>query len=379
MYGGGGGMYNTGSSPVVTNCVFAGNVSSGAMGPGGGISCQGNSSPTLLNNTIVGNTAFLGGGIYCSGSSTAIINNIIAFNSGGIYATGCTPTLSCNDVYMNDQDYYGVLTGPGDISLDPLFVNRAAGNYHIQTGSPCINAGDDTSRTLPATDMDGEDRIEGNTVDMGADECWLQATTVHSARVAPDNVWADIKAAVVTVVFPDFFYIEGDNRQSGIRVEKAGHGLSADVRADVTGTIHTNSNGERYIEATSAAQNGSGSVEPFFMLNRAAGGADWRYDSGSGGGQQGIKDGSDLNNIGLLICTTGTVTAAGSGYFYLDDGSKTKDDSGNVGVKVMINGFSIPPLGKHIKLTGISSCYKSDSDRYRLILVGRQADIMVLD
>jgi hypothetical protein len=67
-----------------------------------------------------------------------------------------------------------------NIEVDPLF----AAAYHIQTGSPCINAGDnaalspnttdlgydgDTTQPIPL-DLDGEPRIIADVVDMGAYE-----------------------------------------------------------------------------------------------------------------------------------------------------------------------------------------------------------------
>ncbi|MCX6376295.1 MAG: chitobiase/beta-hexosaminidase C-terminal domain-containing protein [Armatimonadetes bacterium] len=48
---------------------------------GGGVYCSSSSSPTIMNNTITGNS---GGGIYCDGYSSATIsNNTITGNSGG--------------------------------------------------------------------------------------------------------------------------------------------------------------------------------------------------------------------------------------------------------------------------------------------------------
>ena len=51
---------------------------------------------------------------------------------------------------------------------DPLFVG--SGDYHLTTSSPCINSGDNDAPDLPATDKDGNHRILGGTVDMGAYE-----------------------------------------------------------------------------------------------------------------------------------------------------------------------------------------------------------------
>jgi hypothetical protein len=57
------------------------------------------------------------------------------------------------------------------IGLDPLLANPAAGDLHINAGSPAINTGDNLTDTQIGTlDIDGGPRINGGTVDIGADE-----------------------------------------------------------------------------------------------------------------------------------------------------------------------------------------------------------------
>jgi hypothetical protein len=59
----------------------------------------------------------------------------------------------------------------GLVGLDPLLVNAGIGDLHLSAGSPAINAGE----TLPSdqvgtADIDGDARVKGVTVDIGADE-----------------------------------------------------------------------------------------------------------------------------------------------------------------------------------------------------------------
>ena len=86
------------------------------------------------------------------------------------------------------------MPGPGykNISEDPLFVNVEAGNYHLQSCSPGIDAGTNGAPALPETDLDGYPRrLDGDgdgeaTVDMGAYEddygpCLLNTPPVANA------------------------------------------------------------------------------------------------------------------------------------------------------------------------------------------------------
>lgn len=55
-------------------------------------------------------------------------------------------------------------------SGDPLFADAAGGDFHLLTGSPAIDAGDDPSERSLATDLDGRPRVRGAAVDIGAFE-----------------------------------------------------------------------------------------------------------------------------------------------------------------------------------------------------------------
>lgn len=142
---------------VVDNHALAGGP--GAMG-------FGRSSGRLVNVTIAGNSASEGpGGIAFytdqSDHNLVILNSILAFN--GIDDLSCSGG-TCSVRYSDVQEGF---TGSGNISADPRFVDRAAGDYHLRGNSPAIDAG--TSAGAPATDFEGDPRPAG-AVDMGADE-----------------------------------------------------------------------------------------------------------------------------------------------------------------------------------------------------------------
>lgn len=115
---------------------------------GGGISCDYYSGPTLINNTITGNSASFGGGFCCAyHTSPVLINNIFWAD---------TATTSGNELFINGDsttvaycDIQGGWEGYGNIDLLPVFRDPVDGDYHLMStacgdssDSPCIDAGD---------------------------------------------------------------------------------------------------------------------------------------------------------------------------------------------------------------------------------------------
>lgn len=157
----GGGIANVSSSPSVSNSLFADN--SAAL-TGGGMLNENGSNPHIINSTFSANTAGLAGGGIRNTQSDPLITNVIIFgNSSGIEDSLSTPVVTFSLVQ-------GGYPGEGNIDADPLFVNAAAGDYHLQGSSPAINSGSNTAAFHLGTDLDGEARIQQSIVDMGAFE-----------------------------------------------------------------------------------------------------------------------------------------------------------------------------------------------------------------
>ena len=80
-------------------------------------------------------------------------------------------TISCSSIQdIAGKGIGGTWTdGGGNIGEDPLFVDAATANYRLTQSSPCIDAGDNTT-VEGYRDLDGNDRIAGSAVDIGAYE-----------------------------------------------------------------------------------------------------------------------------------------------------------------------------------------------------------------
>jgi hypothetical protein len=187
-----GGMYNYKmSSPTVTNCLFDGNITGT---DGGAMYNYWSSSPTITNCTFTDNSAIDNGGVfYTYWSSSPVVSNCILWGNTApsgpqIYNDG----PSSGSVTVAYSDVQGGWSGTGNINADPCFVDLTTADYHLLPGSPCIDAGDSTAvPTMVTTDLDGNARIVGSAVDMGAYE--LQNTppvsdaggsqTVHAGTV----------------------------------------------------------------------------------------------------------------------------------------------------------------------------------------------------
>ncbi len=267
--GRGGGIYLECSAPGLSNLNIVGNW---AGTYGGGVYAYSMGCPTpgyyprLLNVVVTGNTATYGGGIALLGSNPTLINAVISGNSAtqgnGIYNYHSSPILtnvsmSVNGIHNNLQSsptiqnsiIWGLLPNaitneestsipnithsllqdckPSGIwnslcgtdgghnlaDINPDFVDEALPDLHLKPASPAIDQGDNTliPGYLTSTDLDGNSRIVGLAVDLGAYE-------FQSANIPPvvtnftRTGWKDTDLSFLAADFTTHYSdADGDN------------------------------------------------------------------------------------------------------------------------------------------------------------------------
>jgi parallel beta-helix repeat protein len=180
---------------VLSNLLYA-NTS-------GGIYLSNDYDASVIGNTVyqtTGNAFRLDGLIQNGGSAPSVIlqNNIfwttsapaLLVNDAGEYSFS-TPTSDYNDLYATGAGEIAEFGGQNfttlssfstelgldtdSISADPQFVNAAAGNFHVQSTSPIIDAGN------PSSEFVEEPLPNGGRVNLGYDGNTPQAATSSAA------------------------------------------------------------------------------------------------------------------------------------------------------------------------------------------------------
>jgi hypothetical protein len=188
------------SNPIIKNVIIANNYSdnSWAFGGANGITSY-NSNPIIINTIITNNSELSStrsAAIYCQRGSPIIVNSVVS-NNNGCYGIFGDENLSIfnsvchnneNGNFKNCGDWVGVnvttnangdsIDFYGNIQVDPKFVDKDNGDYHLSNESPCIGAGvssidiNGTTYYAPSTDFEGILRPNppGSNPDIGAYE-----------------------------------------------------------------------------------------------------------------------------------------------------------------------------------------------------------------
>ncbi|MCA8944295.1 MAG: hypothetical protein KDB80_17145 [Planctomycetes bacterium] len=178
--GSGGGICVLSGSAGIVNCTFHDNfVETFGVGGDRGMGGFGGSGIPSGDDGVDGTDGadglWIGGGAFDDRVGSSTMTSSLIWQNGTSDVLG-TATLTYCDV---EHGY----AGTGNFSLHPQWESD---HMHLTATSPCIDAGDPTATGAPSLDVDGEPRVAGSAVDVGADEFLVVASlTTFGCGVNP--------------------------------------------------------------------------------------------------------------------------------------------------------------------------------------------------
>ena len=179
-YVGGGIRLAPGDAYILTNNIIARN----GGGSGGAAFISDQTRSTWIHNTIAENTQGGNGealAVWDTGTVITLVNNIIVSHTAGIDTQGPVTVTADHTLFLGNGDDIEIDAGAIVVSTNeitgsaPMFIDPDGWDYHLQAGSPAIDAGAETS---VRRDIDGDARPDNCAYDIGADE----AITVGRCR-----------------------------------------------------------------------------------------------------------------------------------------------------------------------------------------------------
>ncbi|MBN1887910.1 MAG: PKD domain-containing protein, partial [Thermoflexales bacterium] len=171
MAANGAGFYNAWGESKLQNDVFYSNTASGS----GGAIYGANGSLLVLNNTLHGNLALDdGGGVYQAGGTMAITNTIFDLNiawageGGAVYGQPGAASMDYSLFSGSVPTHSNLPLGEHSIEAIPWFMDLYHEDFHLDIGSPAIDAGDPA--TVLDVDWENDPRPQQQSFDIGADE-----------------------------------------------------------------------------------------------------------------------------------------------------------------------------------------------------------------
>lgn len=154
----------------------------------------GNSNLRIVNNTMTSKLSFplsnYPAGVGLENCPNATVKNNVFFNLPAhiYYVTGTSVQgldIGYNLAYREDGAAPSGSPYSHDLwGVNPGFVNAGGGDYHLQAGSPAVDAGLALGSLVP-DDYDGATRPKGAGYDMGAFECGGSAPPTATATSVP--------------------------------------------------------------------------------------------------------------------------------------------------------------------------------------------------
>lgn len=370
----GGGVRNSASYPTFTNVIISGNQS--LEESGGGISNEDASASIRLQNvllsgntakleggaiysypgvaytnglninnaTICGNSAGIGGGVYTGGYTRSFIyNSIILGNSSGVEGNKLQPSNISNSlIQIGDENSIGRFNESdiADSEVHKIFIDPTAprltqlGDYRPKKWSFAINKGDNSlfnGLSESTTDLDGNPRVVGDTIDLGAYEAtkvyykkmlyvreggtgdgksWNDATADLQGAIEVDDVnliW--VAAGTYKPKLGESFSMKTDLEIYG-GFPKTGNPTMND-RDWVTHETILKANGKRVIHNNDSELTAENSLLDGFTITNG------QANGGSGGGILNVESSPKLANLKII----GNIADGDGGGMYNEDAS----------------------------------------------------------
>ena len=188
-------------------------------------------------------------------------------------------------------------------------------------------------------------------------------SVVNLSSYGGEKIVTSIAQSADVVSPPFFFYVEQEDRSSGIRIvdNMTIPAANKGEQMSCLGFLHVDDNGNRYVDITDGKCSFSPAtktIDPIGMNNLTVGGFE-------------VTGGVGLRNVGLLGTVWGKVIDNGQDWignvwFVLDDGSGTTVKC----YDYVYDGITLSPnLNEYWSVTGVITLEKVGSDYKRTILV----------
>ena len=271
----GGGVYSTGGTTQLINCLILANHASEA---GGSVFVERGTCEldrcTVFGNTVGTLNAQIGGLAMRDAGRLAVRNSIVRGNTGQQLGAMPFPNNKGTSVRIEYSDIEGgaaasqvavLNVGAGNISSDPLFVDVAARNFALRTGSPALDA---AAPGLPkeadgtAADMGyRQDRFGGKTAQT-QDALFTEVTRGAASGLPAHMLVALVDAGAVAKIDRLVRVVNG--RETVVRLWRAAGefaatdvtvaaGLPLDLGSGMLGVGDFDNNGAQDIVSWSAA------------------------------------------------------------------------------------------------------------------------------
>lgn len=168
----------SGAEVAIENSVIANNVNLGfslssalSTGSGGRVVLTGS---TVANNRVEIGASGIVLQTFVAPAITFVVMNNIAWGNG---TPGFSYDIDVSSAQTPAVTYtlVGAINGvigptATNLALEPRFLSATAGNFRLSPLSPALDAGNGAQAALPPVDVDGQSRVAGDNVDMGAYE-----------------------------------------------------------------------------------------------------------------------------------------------------------------------------------------------------------------